>query len=385
MGKDLITDRKLDHIMIVLKGDVESKHSTLLEEVYIPHRPLPEMDLDDVNLTTRFCGKELRAPLMITAMTGGHPRVTEINAELARAAEEYGIAVGVGSQRAAIENPALEYTFRVVRDNAPSTLVVANLGAPQLSKGYGVREAVRAVEMIEADVLAIHLNPGQEAYQAEGDPHYRGVIDKIVEIADALKAYGVELLVKETGNGLSAEDVSILYKLGIKCFDVAGLGGTNWIKVEVKRSLRRGLRPKPAGPLADYWGVPTALSIIETRSAAPGAYIVASGGIRTGLDAARAIALGADVAGVALPALRSLVKATKEGLKIHPDKLKEYLGDIIYQLKTILFLSSSKTPTDLWRTRIAIGSWLALLAESKDIDIQDYIDRVRLEPLRVRN
>lgn len=367
-------ERKLDHIRAVLERGVESLHPPLLDDVRIVHNPLPELNLEDVILETEFCGRRVRTPLVITGMTGGHPEVARINEHLASIAEEYGLIMGVGSQRAGIEDPSLSYTYRVAREKAPSTFIIANLGAPQLSKGYGVEEAKRAVEMIDADAIAIHLNPAQEAFQKEGDPYYANVITRIVEIADGLNA---PVIVKETGTGLSYEVVRELYNLGVKCFDVSGLGGTNWVKVEVVRSSLRGEKPLPAGPMADYWGNPTATAIVEARQAAPGGYLVGSGGIRTGLDAGKIIALGADVAGIALPALKVLLKSGYH-------KLKEYIEGALYQLKTVLYLTGSRRPVDLWRTPIIITGKLREELDMRGIDIERYISIGRLEPLRVR-
>ncbi len=366
------SSRKLDHIKVALEDNVEAKESTLLEYVRLVHNPLPEINIDDVSLETEFCGKTLKAPLMITGMTGGHPDTLEINKHLARVAERHGIAIGVGSQRAALEDPSVEDTFRVVRREAPTTMVIANIGAPQLSMGYGVEEARRAVEMIDADALAIHLNPGQEAYQVEGDPYYRGVISRIAEIARELD---VPVIVKETGTGLSGEAVRTLYLMGVRCFDVSGLGGTNWIKVEILRAQKRGAKYTPAGRIADYWGNPTALAIIEARNAAPRSYIVGSGGIRDGLDAAKAIALGADLAGIALPALRSLLRGG-------PEALDRMISTIKYQLKSALFMTGSKSPRDLWRAPLTVWGRLAEEARSRGIELSEYLLRTRLEPLR---
>ncbi len=368
------SSRKMEHIRMVAEAGVESRESTLLEYVRIVHNPLPEIDLDDVDLTTSFCGtsKKLRAPLMITGMTGGHPDVAWINRELASLAEEMGIAFGVGSQRAAIEDPGLAHTFSIAREAAPSTVVVANLGAPQLSRGYGVREARRAVEMIGADALAIHLNPGQEAYQDEGDPYYSGVLERIIEIADSLD---VPVIVKETGTGIPGEVIRLLYRSGVKCFDVSGLGGTNWIKVEVLRSKKRHGAPlRPAGPLSDYWGNPTAVSIVEARLAAPGGYIIASGGVRNGLDAGRSIALGADMAGVALPVLRALLSGGR-------NSARRLLESIAYQLRTILFMTGSKRVEDLWLAPIVVHGRLRGELESRGVDVDWYTLRGRVEAL----
>ena len=366
-----LKSRKVEHILISVERGVESRATTLLEEVRIVHNPLPQVDLDEVSLETEFCGKRVGAPLMITGMTGGHPRTAEINRLLGRLAGELGLPIGVGSQRAAIEDPSLEYTFRVMREEAPGAFIVANIGAPQLSKGYGPREAARAVEMIQADALAIHLNPAQELYQEGGDPYYSGVVEKIVEILDYLD---VPVIVKETGAGLSREAVRTLYRLGVRCFDVSGLGGTSWVKVEALRSRSPDyLHP---GPLADYWGNPTALAIVEARTAAPGAYIVGSGGIRSGLDAARALALGADLAGMALPVLRVLARSGLEAAR-------RYVEQVLYSIRAAIMLVGGRRPSDLWRAPIVLGPRLRGELEQRGVDYHSYILRGRLVPLTV--
>ncbi len=363
--------RKIDHIRYTVERDVESREGTLLDYVRIVHNPLPEVDLESVSLEKDFCGRTLAAPLMITGMTGGHPDTARINRLLGSIAEELGIAVGVGSQRAAIEKPELAYTFRAIREGAPTAFVVANLGLPQLAQGYGVEEAVRAVEMIGADALAIHLNVGQELYQVEGDTRF-AALQRIIDISESL---GVPIIVKETGAGLSAEAVRLFYRLGIRCFDVSGLGGTSWIKVEAVRAGSSGYRSP--GEIADKWGNPTALAIVEARNAAPGAYIVGSGGIRTGLAAAKALALGADVAGVARPVLQALVRNG-------PDAAKSLLETIIYNIKTIILMSGGRRVEDLWRAPLTIWGRLAEEMRGRRIDPHEYIARTRLLPIMVR-
>ncbi|MCE4604801.1 MAG: type 2 isopentenyl-diphosphate Delta-isomerase [Aeropyrum sp.] len=365
------SSRKIEHIKMITSSRVEAAESSLLEYVRIVHNPSPEVNLEEVDLAVDFCGGRLRAPLMITGMTGGHRDVEWINRELARAAEELGIAMGVGSQRAGIEDPSLEYTFRVAREAAPNAYLVANVGAPQLSLGYGVSELRRAVEMIDADALAIHLNAGQEAYQYEGDPYYR---DVVARVADAVEGLGVPIIIKETGNGLSGEAVSLFRQLGVKCFDVAGLGGTNWIKIEVLRAKSKGVDVKPAGPMADFWGNPTAIAVMEARSNAIDSYIVASGGVRNGLDAARAIALGADIAGVALPALRALLSGGPKGLRT-------LLGSIIYQVKTAIYMVGETRVRGLWRAPVTVWGRLAEEAEARGIDLRSYLYATRLAAL----
>ncbi len=373
-GKGLTESRKLDHIKAVLERQVESQEKTLLDDVRIIHNSLPEVNLDEVSLEKDFCGKTLKAPLMITGMTGGHPDTTEINKNLAILAQEYGIALGVGSQRAGIEDPRLAETFSIARRVAPDIFLVANIGAPQLAEGYTLGEIRKAIEMIDADAIAIHLNPAQEAYQIEGEPYYAGIISRLASIIDSID---IPVIIKETGNGLSGELVRELNGLGFKCFDVSGLGGTNWVKVEVVRAVMRGQKPLPAGRLADYWGNPTAIAIIEARNAAPHSYIVGSGGIRDGLDVARALALGADIAGVALPVLRSLLLGG-------PGKAREYLESVLYQLKTILYLTGGEKVTDLWRAPLVIHGRLLEEISVRGINTREYLQRTRLEPLRVQ-
>jgi len=373
-SKGLTESRKLDHIKAVLERRVESDEETLLDDVRIIHNSLPEVNLDEVSLEKDFCGKTLKAPLMITGMTGGHPETAEINRNLAVLAHEYGIALGVGSQRAGIEDPRLAETFSIARRAAPDVFLVANIGAPQLAGGYTLREIKKAIEMIDADAIAIHLNPAQEAYQIEGEPYYAGIISRLAEIIDSID---IPVIIKETGNGLSGELVRELYGLGFKCFDVSGLGGTNWVKVEVVRAAMRGQKPLPAGRLADYWGNPTAIAVIEARNAAPHSYIIGSGGIRDGFDAARAIALGADIAGVALPVLRSLLLGGLE-------KAREYLESVLYQLKTILYLTGGRRVTDLWRAPLVIHGRLLEEISVRGINTHEYLRRTRLEPLRVQ-
>ncbi len=379
-GSDVTASRKLDHIKMVVSSSVESLESDLFEYVRLIHNPLPEMDLDDVDLSVEFCftGKRLRYPLMITGMTGGHPDVAWINGELASLAEEYGIAFGVGSQRAAIEDPRVSNTYSIAREKAPNAVIVANIGAPQISREYGVKEAKRAVEMVKADALAIHLNPGQEAFQDEGDPYYSNVLEGIKDIADRLD---VPVIVKETGTGIPYEVVKELRAIGVKCIDVSGLGGTNWIKVEVLRSKTRyGEARKPAGPLSDYWGNPTAISIIEARLAAPDSFIIGSGGIRNGLEAVKAIALGADIAGIALPVLRALLNGGKASAK-------RLIEGIIYQVKAAAFMTSSKRLYDLWKAPLVIHGRLLDELSVRSLNPHTYIYRVRTEALmwRMRN
>ncbi len=358
--------RKLEHIDIVLSQRVEGLADTMLGEVILVHKALPETDLRNVSLSTVFLDKRLKAPLIITGMTGGHPSTAEINASLGRVAEKLGIALGVGSQRAAIEDSSLAYTYRAARENAPSIPIIANIGAVQLNKGYGLREAETAVEMVEADALAIHLNAAQEAFQPEGDTEFHGLREKICRIAEKL---GVPVIVKETGAGISWEDAAELYECGIRFFDVGGAGGTSWVAVEKHRAARRGhrLHAEAADAFQD-WGIPTAASIVEVRSAAPEATVIGSGGIRNGLDAAKAIALGADMAGIALPALKALLGGGEKALEALLEK-------IIYEMQVAYFLLGCSSTECLRATdRIVVWGRLKAWLEARGIDWNKYLE-----------
>ena len=292
--------RKREHIDTVLGADVAAKGITTGFERYLfDHCALPELSLDDVDLSTDLFGKSLKAPFLISSMTGGAVPARDINLKLAEAAQALGIAMGLGSQRAAIERENLADTYRV-RSVAPDILLFANIGAVQLNKGYGVDEARRAVEMIEADALFLHLNPLQEAVQTEGDRDWRGLLDKIGMVVSGLS---VPVVVKEVGNGISGKIAKALAEVGVAAIDVAGAGGTSWSEVEAHRQTDPMLR-RVAHSFAG-WGIPTATALIETRDAVPGLPVFASGGIRSGIDAAKAVRLGADLCGTAAPVLGS--------------------------------------------------------------------------------
>ncbi|RLC57998.1 MAG: type 2 isopentenyl-diphosphate Delta-isomerase, partial [Chloroflexota bacterium] len=280
--------RKSDHIRINLQEDVDFKHlSTGFERYRLVHCALPDLNLDAVDTSTTLLGKRLAAPLLISSMTGGTPEASAINQRLAEAAQAAGIGMGVGSQRAAIEDPALVDTYRV-RHIAPDILLLANLGAIQLNYGYGPDECRRAIEMIEADALILHLNPLQEALQPEGETRFARLLPKIEAVCRALE---VPVVVKEVGWGISEEVARRLAGAGVAAIDVAGAGGSSWSQVEMHRATTERHR-RVAAAFAD-WGIPTAESLLMTRRGAPGLPIIASGGIRDGIQMAKAIALGA--------------------------------------------------------------------------------------------
>ncbi len=272
----------------------------------LEHCALPEIDLDEVDLSTRFLGRSLRAPLLISAMTGGPARAEAINRHLAEAAEALGIAFAVGSQRVAIEGSGHSGIDRSLRRLAPGVPLLANLGGAQLAAGWGADQARRAVAMIEADALVIHLNPLQEALQPEGDSRWRGVLGGIEGLVRDL---GVPVVVKEVGAGLSARVARRLVDVGVSVVDVAGFGGTNWAAVEAARTLETTARAVAEGFAS--WGLPTPAAIAAVRAACPHVTVVGSGGIRDGIDAAKAIRLGADVVGQAGPNLKAALQSTE--------------------------------------------------------------------------
>ncbi len=300
-----IGHRKADHLRINLEEDVRSRRSTGLERYHFLHQALPELDLEAVDTGVTVFGKRLRAPLFISSMTGGTPEAQVLNRRLALAAQATGIAMGVGSQRAALEHPELAATFQV-RRYAPDILLFANLGAVQLNYGYTVDHCRRAVEMIEADALILHLNPLQEAVQPEGDTRFAGLARKIEAVCRALP---VPVIVKEVGWGISPQAARMLAEAGVAAIDVAGAGGTSWSQVEMHRAQSEA-QARLAAAFAD-WGIPTAESIRYVRQAAPGVLVFASGGLRTGVDVAKSLALGATLAGMAGAFLKAAAQSTE--------------------------------------------------------------------------
>lgn len=298
--------RKADHIRINLEEDVQFPNLTTGFERYrLVHQALPELDLDAVDTSVLLLGKCLRVPLLISSMTGGTPAAAAINRNLAQAAQARGVAMGLGSQRAGLEQAETAYTFRV-RDVAPDILLFANLGAVQLNRGYGVDHCRRAVEMIGADALILHLNPLQEALQADGDRDWRGLLDKIEAVCRGLN---VPVVVKEVGWGISEKVARWLAEAGVAAIDVAGAGGTSWSAVESHRAPTDALR-RLALAFAD-WGIPTAEALVQARRGAANLPLIASGGMRTGIDAAKALALGASVVGIASPFLKAAVESSE--------------------------------------------------------------------------
>jgi isopentenyl-diphosphate delta-isomerase len=334
--------RKTDHIRINLDEDVRARGVTTGFEHYrFVHDALPDLDLDGVDLRTTFLGRSLRAPLLVSSMTGGVARGWEITRRLAVAAQTVGCAIGVGSQRVAIEDPTRARYF-AVRDVAPDVLLFANLGAVQLNYGYGVDACRRAVEMIGADALVLHLNPLQEALQPEGNRDFSSLLQKIERVCAALD---VPVVVKETGCGISVGVARRLAGAGVAAIDVAGAGGTSWSAVEGHRAadaVTRRLGETFAG-----WGIPTATSLQLAALGAPGLPLIASGGLRSGLDAAKAIALGADLAGFAGPLLRAAATGESETIDL--------LNAVAAELRLAMFCCGAANVAQLKQVELLTG------------------------------
>jgi isopentenyl-diphosphate delta-isomerase len=324
--------RKSRHLDICLDEDVASFARTGFDRVRLHHEALPEFALEDVMTTVDFLGHRLRAPLVISSMTGGTARAGTINRNLAVAAEETGVALALGSQRAALENGSLLETYDV-RRVAPKVVLFANLGAVQLNYGITPDHARRAVEAIAANGLYLHLNPLQEALQSGGDTNFRSLAPKIEAVVKRLE---VPVLVKSVGSGISVKTAQRLLGLGVAAIDVAGAGGTSWARVEGKRA--GGTRERIAESFGG-WGYPTVEATAALRAALPAATIVASGGVRSGIDVAKAIALGANAAGIALPFLAPASRSAQA--------VREALDEIITGLRIAMFASGSRTVADL--------------------------------------
>ncbi len=318
-------NRKLEHLRINLNENVQSHRTNGLERYRFVHQALPDLDLKDISIATTFFGKPLRAPLLISPMTGGAYEAERINLPLAAAAQATGIAMGVGSQRAAIEDRTLAYSYQV-RRVAPDILLLANLGAIQLNYAYTIDECRRTVEMIRADALVLHLNSIQEAVQAGGNTNWQGLLNKIEQVCRALD---VPVVAKEVGFGISEATARQLARAGVAAIDVAGAGGTSWAAVEAYRAPSAFLR-ELAEAFWD-WGIPTAESLVRARRGAPDVPLIASGGIHDGVEAAKCLALGASLVGFAAPMLRLAergVEDTIAGIRLIEEQMRTVMFGI---------------------------------------------------------
>lgn len=328
-----LPNRKADHIRINLEEDVRSGLTSGLERLRFCHRALPELDLAEVDLSQTLMGRVVRAPILISSITGGTNEAEAINRVLAQAAQAAGIAMGVGSQRAGIEHPELAHTFEV-RKYAPDILLFANLGAIQLNYGYTLDHCMRAVEMIQADALILHLNALQEALQPEGDTRFGGLAGRIEQVC---RKINLPVIAKEVGWGFSEADIRLLREAGVAAIDVAGAGGTSWSQVEMYR-LKEPRQARVAAAFRD-WGIPTAEAIRNVRRTAPEMTVIASGGLRDGMDIARCIALGARLGGLAGPFLRTAGESLESTL--------EFIQELKEVLRTVCFATGSRNLAEL--------------------------------------
>ena len=345
--------RKAEHIRICLEATAG------FEDIQPIHRALPEIDREEINLSTSFLGKKFSAPLIVGAMTGGTEEATQINAAIAEAVETLGLGMGVGSQRAAIEDQKLEKTYAIARKKAPNAFLIANIGGVQLVHGYGIKEVRKVVEMIDANAVAIHLNALQEAVQPEGQPNFKGVLAKIGEVAGELDC---PVIVKETGAGICGEDAKALQTAGVKAIDVGGVGGTSFAAVEYYRS-----KSKPSlGEAFWDWGIPTAVSIVEATQSVK-LPVIASGGIRSGTDIAKALALNASLTSVSQPILEAAVKGSRETV--------DCLSCLIGELRNVMLLIGAKNLSSLAKAPLVISGKTAEWLRTRGFTIEGYARR----------
>jgi len=357
-----IEKRKDDHIRICLEEDVRAKRITSgFEDVFLLHRALPEVNRDKIDLSTEAFGHKFSAPVIVEGITGGTQKALKINANIAQAVEELGLGMGVGSQRAALEDPKLERTYSIARKKAPNAFLIANIGGPQIKGEYDLEKIEKAVEMVDADALAIHLNPLQEAVQPEGETDYTGIFVKIKEITSALK---LPVIVKETGAGISAEEAKKLKAAGVSGIDVAGAGGTSWAAVEYYRARQRGDQfGQEVGKDLWDWGIPTVVSLVEVLQSVD-LPVIASGGVRSGSDIAKALALGADLAGFALPVLGPALKSSEE--------VKSKISLMLHQLRTVSFLVGASSMEALKASPLVVTGRTAMWLRARGFNLDIY-------------
>lgn len=334
--------RKVEHIRINLEKDVQfPRLTTGLEHYRFIHQAIPEINLSEIDTSVSLFGKSLSAPIVISSMTGGTDLAHRINQNLAQAAQSHGVAMGLGSQRAAIEKPSLAYTYQV-RTVAPDILLFANLGAVQLNYKYGIEHCQRAVDMIQADALILHFNVLQEAVQPEGDTNFAGLLAKVEQVC---RHISVPVIGKEVGWGFSEQNVRDLAHAGVAAIDVAGSGGTSWSEVEYHRAPN-AFHARVAASFAD-WGIPTADAILYATKAAPDLQIIASGGLRDGIDIAKCIALGAVAGGMAGPFLKAADQSVGE--------VDQLIRETVAQLRIAMLCSGVQNIQALRQTTLLRG------------------------------
>ena len=329
---DVIKQRKSDGLKIPLSNEVQAKTtSTYLEYVQLVHNALPELDFDEIDTSTMFLNHKFGAPLIIDSMTGGTPEAAKINERLAETAEELGLGMGLGSQRAGLKSKELAETYSIAREHAPNAFLIANIGGAQLAKGLSIDEAKQIIDMINANALVVHLNPLQELIQPEGEPKFKGVYQKIAEL---VKSLDVPVIVKEVGAGISKEVAARLQVLGVKAINVAGSGGTSWAGVEKLRAESAGDELKiHLGEMFWDWGIPTAASLIEVRKTV-NLPLVASGGLRNGLEVTKCLTIGADMCAMALPFLKQAA--------VSKESVIQFANLLLNELKSAMYLVGAK-------------------------------------------
>jgi isopentenyl-diphosphate Delta-isomerase len=349
--------RKADHIRICLEQKAQARKATTgFEDITLVHKALPEVNREKISLFTTFLGKKLSAPLVVGAMTGGTEQAIKINGAIAQAVETLGLGMGVGSQRAALEHQNLEKTYKIAREKAPNAFLIANIGGVQLVRGYSVKEVKKAVEMINADAVAIHLNAVQEALQPEGQTNFKGILQKIFQIAGEID---IPVIVKETGCGISAEDAKALETAGVSAIDIGGLGGTSFAAVEYYRATETQIMDEAFWD----WGIPTAASLIEVAQSVK-IPVIASGGVRNGIDIAKSLAVGASIASVCQPVLEAAEKSAKN--------VEQLLKCYIDQLRDAMFLVGAEKPSDLTKTPAVITGKTAEWLNERGFNTQKY-------------
>jgi isopentenyl-diphosphate delta-isomerase len=362
---DITAKRKLDHIKISLNQNVQARNATTgFEEISFVHRTLPEIDRSEIDLSTSVFGHKFSAPLIVGAITGGTEEAEKINATIAEAVEDLGLGMGVGSQRAALENKKHERTFAITRKKAPTAFLIANIGGIQLVNGYGLKEARRAISIIEADALAIHLNALQETAQPEGQTNFHGILEHIKKLSHDL---GKPTIAKETGAGIAAEEARKLEYAGVGGIDVSGAGGTSFAAVEyyraksTKKTSQRGL-----GAVFWDWGVPTAASVVEVSQTVK-IPIIASGGIRSGADIAKSLALGANLTSLSQPILQSAVMGVKETVST--------LSLLIEELRNVMFLVGASSIEQLRKAAIVVTGKTLQWLQIRGFNVENYARR----------
>jgi len=355
--------RKAEHIRICLNEKAQARNATAgFEDIQFIHRALPEIDKQKIDSSTKIFGHKFSAPIIVGAMTGGTSEATRINAAIAEAVEKLQLGMGVGSQRAAIEDAKLGKTFAVARKKAPTAFLIANIGGVQLVHGYGIKEVKKTIEMIDADAVAIHLNALHEAVQPEGQTNFKGVLAKIGEVAGELDK---PVIVKETGAGIAAEDAKKLEAAGVKAIDVGGTGGTSFAAVEYYRSEMNSVQQFLGDAFWD-WGIPTVVSLTETTQAVK-IPVIASGGVRSGMDVAKALALNACLASVSQPALQAAAKGAKD--------TENKLSLLIEELRNVMFLVGAEKVRDLAKTPIVVTGKTAEWLKTRGFNVENYAKR----------